>query len=48
VRVTALGVSASISSSEMPPMPGPPVRTAVVNQCARMAPVMNILEPLTT
>ena len=42
------GAVRSISSSEMPPVPAPPVRTAVVIQSARMPLVMNILPPLTT
>ena len=34
------GASRSITSSEMPPAPGPPVRTAVVMKSARVPEVM--------
>ena len=42
------GVSPSISSSEMPPAPSPPVRTAVVKKSARIPDVMNVFSPVTT
>ncbi len=42
------GVPRSITSSEMPPWPGPPVRTAVTTKSARQPEVMNILLPVTT
>ena len=42
------GVPRSITSSEMPPWPAPPVRTAVVTKSARQPEVMNVFAPLTT
>ena len=42
------GVPRSMTSSEMPPWPSPPVRTAVVTKSARQPDVMNVLLPLTT
>ena len=42
------GVPFSTTSSEIPPCPGPPVRTAVVTKSARTPEVMNVLAPLTT
>ena len=42
------GVPFSTTSSEMPPGPGPPVRTAVVTKSARTPEVMKVLAPLTT
>ena len=47
-RVTVKpGVSVSTTRIEMPPWPGPPVRTAVVTKSARTPEVMNVLAPLT-
>ena len=46
-RVTP-GRSVSISSIDSPPMPGPPVRTAVSKKSAFMAPEIRVLPPLTT
>ncbi|MFO0637287.1 MAG: hypothetical protein U0168_31060 [Nannocystaceae bacterium] len=40
--------SPSTTSSEMPPMPGPPVRAATVMKPARMPEVMKVLLPRTT
>ena len=40
------GVPRSITSSEMPPWPSPPVRTAVVTKSARTPLVMKVLAPL--
>ena len=45
---TKPGVPFSTTSSETPPWPGPPVRTAVVTKSARTPEVMNVLAPLTT
>ena len=42
------GVPLSITSSEMPAWPGPPVRTAVVTKSARTPEEMKVLAPLTT
>jgi hypothetical protein len=42
------GVPRSITSSDRPPWPGPPVRTAASTQSARVPEVMNILAPVTT
>ncbi len=42
------GRSPSMSSSDRPPAPSGPVRTAVVKKSARMPEVMKVLEPLTT
>ena len=42
------GRSVSITSSEIPRCPGPPVRTAVVTKSARVPEVMNVLAPVTT
>jgi hypothetical protein len=42
------GVPRSITSSETPPWPAPPVRTAVVTKSARVPDVMNVLAPVTT
>ena len=42
------GVPFSMTSSEMPPWPGPPVRTAVVTKSARVPLVMKVFAPVTT
>jgi hypothetical protein len=42
------GVPRSMTRSETPPWPGPPVRTAVVTKSARQPEVMKVFEPLTT
>ena len=42
------GVPRSMTSSETPPWPSPPVRTAVVTKSARQPDVMNVFAPLTT
>ena len=42
------GVPRSITSSEIPPWPGPPVRTAVVTKSARVPDVMKVFAPVTT
>ncbi len=42
------GVPRSMTSSEMPPCPSPPVRTAVVAKSQRTPDVMNVFAPLTT
>ena len=42
------GVPRSITRSEIPACPSPPVRTAVVTRSARQPEVMNVLAPLTT
>ena len=42
------GLSASISSNEIPPAPALPVRTAARMQSARMAPEISVFEPLTS
>ena len=42
------GVPFSTTSSEMPPAPGPPVRTATVTKSARTPLVMKVLVPSTT
>ena len=42
------GVPLSTTSSDTPPWPGPPVRTAVVTKSARTPEVMYSLAPLTT
>ena len=48
VRTTVKpGVSRSITSSEMPSCPGPPVRTAVVTKSARFPEVMYVFVPVT-
>ena len=41
------GVPRSMTMSEMPPWPSPPVRTAVVTMSARQPELMKVLEPLT-
>ncbi|MDD3762614.1 MAG: hypothetical protein PHP86_04930 [Nevskiales bacterium] len=46
VRVSP-GVSPSITSSETPPIPDSPVRTAVVMKSARIPEVMKVLLPET-
>jgi hypothetical protein len=42
------GVPRSITTSEMPACPSPPVRTAQVTKSARVPDVMNVLAPLIT
>ena len=42
------GVPLSMTSSEMPAWPSPPVRTAVVTKSDRTPEVMNVFAPLTT
>ena len=42
------GVPFSTTSSEIPPWPGPPVRTATVTKSARTPEVMKVFAPSTT